>query len=92
MEVGDLLHSSRNISSPCCTASVSSCLFFVIVISQDEAQKKTWHDNVSNPKHREVASCGTAENTTLKLCISFIITKLLEYQSTSSFKEPSTVR
>lgn len=65
MKVGDLLHAPRDVPWPRRAAGIAVGLFFVVVITQHEAEQEPWHHNVSNPQHGEVAACGTEEGLEL---------------------------
>lgn len=67
VKVRDLLHTSRDVPWSWGTAGIAVGLFFVVIVAQDEAEQKTWHHNISNPQHREVAARGTAEQWKLDL-------------------------
>ncbi|KGL74600.1 hypothetical protein N309_13407, partial [Tinamus guttatus] len=67
VEVGDLLHSPRDVPWSWGTTGVTVGLFFVVVITQDKAEQETWHHNISNPQHGEVAACGTGQQLKLGL-------------------------
>lgn len=65
MKVRDLLHTSRDVPWSWGTTGITVGLFFVVIIAQDKAEQKTWHHNISDPQHREVAACGTREQLKL---------------------------
>lgn len=58
MEVGDLLHASRDVGGSRGTTGVTIGLFFVVVITKDKAQQESGHHDVSNAQHREVTASG----------------------------------
>lgn len=62
MEVGDLLHASRDVGRSRGTTGVTIGLFFVVVITKDKAQQEPRHHNVSNAQHREVTASGAWED------------------------------
>lgn len=65
MKVRDLLHTPRDVPWSWGTAGITVGLFFVVIVTQDEAEQKPWHHNISNPQHGEVAACGTEEQLEL---------------------------
>lgn len=62
VEVGDLLHASRDVGGSRGTTGVTIGLFFVVVITKDKAQQESGHHNVSNAQHREVTASGARED------------------------------
>ncbi|KFO71469.1 hypothetical protein N303_08743, partial [Cuculus canorus] len=68
VKVGDLLHSARDVPWPRGTTGITVGLLFVVIVPQDKAEQKTWHHNIADPQHREVAACGTGEQLALDSC------------------------
>lgn len=68
VKVRDLLHTSRDVPWSWGTTGITVGLFFVVIVTQDKAEQKTRHHNISDPQHREVAACGTGEQLKLGLC------------------------
>lgn len=58
VEVGDLLHASRDVGGSRGATGVTTGLFFVVVITKDKAQQEPRHHNVPNAQHREVTASG----------------------------------
>lgn len=76
MKVRNLLHTSRDVPWSWGTTGITVGLFFIVIVSQDEAEQKTWHHNISDPQHGEVAACGTGEQLKLGSCPGWKVTAL----------------
>ena len=90
MKVRDLLHTPRDVPRSWGTTGIAVGLLFVVIVTQDEAEQETWHHNVSDPQHREVAACGTREQLKLGWCPRQAATcsRLLHCASARHFARP----
>lgn len=90
MKVRNLLHTSRDVPWSWGTTGITVCLFFVVIVTQDKAEEKTWHHNISDPQHGEVAACGTGEQLKLGSCPGQKVTssRLLHFGSELHFAHP----
>ena len=68
MKVRDLLHTSRDVPWSWGTTGITVGLLFVVIVTQDKAEQKARHHNISDPQHREVAACGTRKQLKLGSC------------------------
>lgn len=68
MEVRDLLHTARDVPWSWGTTGIAVGLLLVVIVTQDKAEQKTWHHNIADPQHGEVAACGTRQQLEVGSC------------------------